>query len=228
MKRFIVSATLLLLLSGFIPSNITTVLSDKEKAGIRHMREEEKMAHDVYILLAEKWDLPIFDHISNAETRHFAAMGFLIEDFGIDDPAQAEVGKFQDKKIAQLYDSITHQGSKSPLDALKAGAYIEEVDIADLRLYIAETDHEQINSVYQNLLWASGNHLRAFARQLAWWGVNYTPAVLDSVVYVETVDAACQLAGGGQCMNQNINSRTANNGSGNCGHGKRMRRGWNH
>lgn len=227
MKRFIVPATLLLLLSGFIPSNNTTVLSDKEKAGIRHMREEEKMAHDVYVFLAEKWNLPVFDHISNAETRHFSAMGFLIEDFGIDDPAQAEAGKFQDKKIAQLYDSITHQGSKSPVDALKAGAYIEEVDIADLRRYIAETDHEQINSVYQNLLWASGNHLRAFARQLEWRGVNYTPAVLDSAVYAATVEAVSKRGGGGQCMNQNINSRTANSGSGNCGHSKRMRRGWN-
>lgn len=227
MKRLILPAFLLLALSGFIPANSTNNLSDEEEAGTRYMREEEKMAHDVYVFLLEKWDLPAFDHISNAETRHFSAMGFLVENFGIDDPAQAETGKFQNAKIAQLDNSMTEQGSKSLIDALKAGAYIEEVDIADLRQYIDQTDNEQIKGVYQNLLWASGNHIRAFTRQLAGRGENYTPVVLDADVYAEIIGATPQ-RGGSQCMNQNGKGRNAgkNKGCGKCGQGNRMRRGW--
>lgn len=228
MKRLILPAFLLLALSGFVPVNIASSLSDEEIAGIRHMREEEKMSHDVYVFLLEKWDLPAFDHISNAETRHFSAMGFLIDDFGIDDPTQTDEGKFQAAKIARLYNSMTEQGSQSLIDALKAGAYIEEVDIADLRRYISETDNEQIKNTYQNLLGASGNHLRAFTRQLEWRGEKYTPVVLDPSVYTEIIGTSPQ-RGGGQCMNQNSNGRRAGGtmGCGNCGQGKRMRRGWN-
>ena len=228
MKRLILPAFLLLVLTGFVPVNNSSSFSDEEITGIRHMREEEKMAHDVYVFLAEKWDLPAFDHISNAETRHFSAMGFLIEDFGIDDPAQTDAGKFQDEKIAQLYNSMTEQGSKSLIDALKAGAYIEEVDIADLHRYISETNKAQIKSVYQNLLGASGNHLRTFTRQLEWRGEKYTPVVLDSNVYAEIISATPQ-RGGSQCMNQNEKDRRGGEkmGCGNCGQGKRMRKGWN-
>lgn len=35
-----------------------------------YMREEEKLARDVYITLYEKWGIPVFNNISNRESDH--------------------------------------------------------------------------------------------------------------------------------------------------------------
>ena len=51
------------------------------------MREEEKLARDVYRFLNQRWNLPVFDRIATAESQHFATIGILIERYKIADPA---------------------------------------------------------------------------------------------------------------------------------------------
>jgi len=196
----------ILLLILIYPFEILTAneLTNAEREGIILMREEEKLAHDVYQFLYEKWELNIFSNILGAETRHFNAMGYLIESFDLEDPAFEEPGRFRNKELQSLYDSLTTQGSESLIAALQTGAYIEEVDIQDLQQLIENTADETILPVYQSLLRASGNHLRAFTGQLANRNQSYAPSILSVSDYQLILDSPHQGGmGKGNCMKQN-------------------------
>lgn len=214
-------AITLILLAGASFSVKATVLTKAEKEGIQLMREEEKLAQDVYRFLNEKWELPIFNNISQAETRHFNAIGFLIENFELEDLAKEETGKFQNEDLQKLYDSLTKKGSESLVTALEVGAFIEEVDIQDLQNLLSSTSNETIQNIYQNLLRASGNHLRAFTSQLANRDNIYSSVVLDEKEYLTIIETPNKKGGGnGNCVNQQ------NSCPGNQNQGKGKMRRW--
>lgn len=197
----------------FVSENIfASSLSKEEKQGIQLMREEEKLAHDVYQFLNEKWELPVFSNISQAETRHFNAIGFLIENFELKDNATKEAGRFQNKELQHLYDSLTQKGSESLIAALQVGAFIEEVDIQDLQSLLENTSNETIRNTYENLLRASGNHLRAFTSQLASRNNTYSPTVLIEKEYLAILDTPHQKGNGnGNCKAQENNCQEKQN-----------------
>lgn len=215
---------LFLAFSSFFNIQFTdTNLLNEEKNGILLMREEEKLAHDVYLSLYENWNIPVFNNIANSETRHFNAMGYLIEQFELTDPAAAGIGNFQNKDLQQLYDSLTEKGSQSILDALEVGAFIEEVDIEDLQNLISATNNDTIKQVYENLLRASGNHLRAFTGQLSARNNAYSPQILSLEEYNSILETPHQRGGGnGNCIVQQSNSTNNQNG---CNGQQRRRRG---
>lgn len=162
-------------------------LSDSEREGILYVREEEKLARDVYLALYEKWELPIFQNIAASETTHMGAMKLLIDHYELEDPALAEQGKFANEDLQGLYDQLVAQGSQSLVEALKVGAAIEELDIVDIKGYLAQVDNDDIKLVYENLLKGSRSHLRAFASTLERYGVTYTPQFLSQEEYEEIV-----------------------------------------
>lgn len=82
-----------------------------------------------------------------------------------------------------MHDDLVDMGSESVEAALEVGAIIEEVDIADLEEYLAETTSEDITRVYENLLRGSRNHLRAFVSQLEAAGVDRAPYLLEAGDY---------------------------------------------
>lgn len=145
----------------------TTDLSEAEAEGLSFMREEEKLARDVYLMLYEQWGIRIFQNIAKAEETHMSAVAGLLERYGIPDPAaDTAVGVFTNPELQALYDQLMEEGSQSLADALRVGALVEEVDIIDLEDYIDQTDNEDMLLVYQNLLKGSYNHLRAFTSTL--------------------------------------------------------------
>ena len=145
----------------------TTDLSEVEAEGLSFMREEEKLARDVYLTLYEQWGIRIFQNIAGAEETHMSAVADLLERYGLPDPAaDTAVGVFTNPELQALYDQLIEDGSQSLADALRVGALVEEVDIIDLETYIAQTDNEDVLLVYQNLLKGSYNHLRAFTSTL--------------------------------------------------------------
>lgn len=154
-------------------------LSDVEISGLMLMREEEKLAHDVYAYFYEKYKVPVFNNISKSENAHSAAVLRLINYFSLIDPALTEQGVFSSVEIQGLYDQLTAKGSTLN-DALATGAFIEEYDIADLDKSIKETDKTEIIRVYSNLRRGSINHLNAFVKFLKARGVTYTPQVLSA------------------------------------------------
>ena len=160
------------------------VLGEAEADGLVFMREEEKLARDVYRTLGEIWDTPIFSNIAVSEQRHMDAILGLINTYGLDDPMYAEtVGLFENQELQAMYDDLVDMGSESVEAALEVGAIIEEVDIADLEEYLAETTSEDITRVYENLLRGSRNHLRAFVSQLEAAGVDRAPYLLEAGDY---------------------------------------------
>jgi hypothetical protein len=155
-----------------------TPLTATETANIVRLREEEKLARDVYRVFLELWKAPIFTNIAEAEQRHMDALGLLVTKYGLTDPVTDDtVGVFSTPEFANLFATLTQSGAKSLLDALKAGVQIEQADIADLTKALAETNKSDIQWVLGNLQRASSNHLRAFTANV---GTGGTASVLQS------------------------------------------------
>jgi hypothetical protein len=173
-------------------------ISTEEAADLQFMREEEKLAHDVYVTLYETWGLRVFDNISRSEQQHTDAVAYLLDRYDISDPAAGNnLGTFTDAKLQALYDQLMAQGSKSVTDALKVGAAIEEIDILDLQKRLAETDNADIERVYNSLLAGSENHLRAFVGNLkARTGQTYAPQYLSQAAYNAIFTASGSQSGG--------------------------------
>jgi hypothetical protein len=150
-------------------------LSAAEEEEVLFLREEEKLARDVFIGLAERWQLPIFANIAESEQKHLDLV-LLLETYGIADPVLDEaVGAFSDATLANLYLELSARGELALVDALSVGATIEDMDLADLLGLLEMADNDYIELVAQNLAKGSRNHLRAFVRALAAQGVTYTP-----------------------------------------------------
>lgn len=161
-------------------------LSEAEKQGLIFMREEEKLAHDVYIAMSEVWDIPIFNNISRSETVHMEAVLGLLDKYKIADPVrEMKPGEFANPDFTKLYQTLVNQGNNSLIEALKAGALIEETDIADLQERIKLSDNEDLKMVYTNLLQASHRHIRAYSRNLASRDATYVPQRLSQQEFDE-------------------------------------------
>ncbi len=159
-------------------------LSEQEKQDLLFMREEEKLADDVYAVLYDKWDLKVFDHIKGSEQKHVDAIKVLLDRYNLADPISNDtVGYFNNQDLKALYDKLISQGSISQIEALKVGATIEDVDIRDLQNAIANTDNEDIKTVYENFMRASRNHMRAFTKELSALGASYTPQYISQEEY---------------------------------------------
>ncbi len=160
-------------------------LTDEEISGILFMREEEKLARDVYLYLYEIHPLRPFLNISKSEQAHMDAIKYLIDTYDLVDPVgENPEGLFQNEELQQMYDELIENGSKSREDALKVGALIEEVDIIDLQHELdGIAENEDVKRVYQNLCNASENHLRAFVRVLRSYNVDYKPVKLGQDVF---------------------------------------------
>jgi len=145
-----------------------TPLSDEEISWLTYMREEEKLARDVYRYLYPEWNLRIFNNIAASEQKHMDAINTLLVRYDITDPAAGKGdGEFTNTTLQALYVKLIEDGSVSLVEALNAGVFIEETDIADLEEAIAATTHKDLETVFNNLLQGSQNHLDAFNSTLA-------------------------------------------------------------
>ena len=161
-------------------STASQALTNAEVEGLKFMREEEKMARDVYRTLGDRWNLRSFSNINQAEQRHMDQVKTLMQSYGIADPVVSdEVGVFTNPQLAAMYTQLVQRGETSLPEALKVGALIGENDIKDLRDRLNATANPQIKATYGYLLQGSYNHLQAFVRQIERQGGSYTPQVLS-------------------------------------------------
>jgi hypothetical protein len=133
---------------------------------ILFLKQEEKLARDVYQALAAKWQHATFANIAVSEQRHMDAVDRLIEAFGLEDTTPDATGQFSIPELQELHDDLLAEGGKSLADALKVGARIEEADIEDLDSALAGTANPAVSRVLTNLRRGSDNHLAAFTRAL--------------------------------------------------------------
>jgi len=160
-------------------TQMSTELSTLEATSIQFMREEEKLARDVYLTLYDVWGTPIFVNIADSEQSHTDAVAGLIEKYGVVDPVTDDtIGVFTDPYFTEKFNELVALGSESYEKALTVGTLIEELDIADINEQIEIMKHDDIIDVYSNLLKGSRNHLRSFYTLDLEAGIEYTPSFI--------------------------------------------------
>jgi len=167
-----------------------STLTNEEAAGLLFMREEEKLAQNVYSFLAKKWGPRPFGNILQAEAAHTAWVSALLKKYQIADPsAELPPGKFADPTLQKLYIELEKQGSISRIEALKVGATIEDVDLYDLNRWAKTTTRADLRQVYENLARGSRNHLRAFVRNLSNSGLTYKPKYINQEEFNKVISS---------------------------------------
>jgi hypothetical protein len=168
----------------------STTLDANEQTHLVFMREEEKLARDVYIMLSTLYpDSPVFGNIDDSEQRHTDAVRDKLLQYNIEDPnTNDNVGVFTGEEygwyFTEKYDELVARAALSEVDALYVGAFIEELDMLDINQcpkVIVEsnpeisdvsdcgkvyTDNPDIQRLYANLLEGSVSHLAAYVRRI--------------------------------------------------------------
>jgi hypothetical protein len=155
------------------------VLGTEARAALLFQIDEERMARELYAAFGAKWGLPPFANIPQAEARHEAVLRQLATRASLAAPTAA-AGRFDSTEVQQRYDALLALGLESADSALRAAAFVEEQDIADLQTLIATTDNEALKTAATALKTASGHHLNAFVGVLASRGIAYAPKVLKA------------------------------------------------
>lgn len=157
-------------------------LTEIEISDLRYMREEEKLARDVYLTMDQQWGdrTQVFAKIALSEETHTTTVDYLLDKFGVEDPVVNDtVGVFTNQELQALYDELVAKGQTSYTNALYVGALIEEKDMRDILAAIEQTDERPIILAYSNLLDGSKSHLRAFVRVIETQGLTYEAQLLD-------------------------------------------------
>lgn len=151
-------------LGGF--TSLAAAFTATDAANILFIKQEEKLARDVYRVLGEQWGHSTFINIAVSEQRHMDAVDRLIARYQLTDATLPEGGQFTYPELQALYDELVALGSESLAGALAVGVLIEETDIADLEVAIQATRERPIRNVFSNLRDGSFNHLAAFTQAL--------------------------------------------------------------
>jgi len=165
-------------------------VSQAEREYLLTMREEEKLARDVYNYLAARWELRVFSQIAVSEGKHMEAVKALLDKYDIPDPVVTDVpGQFSRGDFQELYSRLTSEGSTSIGAALNVGATIEDLDISDLLKAIAASDSQDILTVFQNLAKGSRNHLRSFISHLQSLQIIYVPQFISQELFDSIINS---------------------------------------
>ena len=186
----------------FVAANVTAkgipgggksnTLDATEASHLTFMREEEKLARDVYLTFAEMYPSQrIFSNIATtSEQTHTDTMRDKLVQFGLPDPnpttnnLPSSIGLFSGDEwgwyFMQKFAELVAKGSNSELDALYAGAFIEELDMHDIAdcptvmvtagypdpCGLHYTDKRVLKTSYSSLIDGSESHLRAYVGQI--------------------------------------------------------------
>jgi hypothetical protein len=167
-------------------------LDTTEASHLTFMREEEKLARDVYLTLAELYPgQKIFNQIATrAEQTHTDTMRDKLDQFNLPDPnpntnnLPSSLGVFTGDEwgwyFKEKFELLTAKGEVSELDALYVGAFIEELDMYDIAVCpqvmidrgfsspcgLEYTDERALQTAYSSLMSGSESHLRAYVGQI--------------------------------------------------------------
>jgi hypothetical protein len=171
------------------------VLDLGEEQHLIFMREEEKLARDVYLTLAALYPgEEVFTTIGdNSEQTHTDTVRDTLESYNIPDPnpdannLPDSIGVFTGAEygwyFTEKFNELVAWGAKSLLDAFYVGAFIEELDMIDIvycpkvivqtdngidegECGLTYTDEPQLQTMYTHLVDGSKDHLRAYVRNI--------------------------------------------------------------
>ena len=163
-------------------------LDATETSHLTFMREEEKLARDVYLTLADLYPKQrVFDRIATrSEQTHTDTMRDKLDEFNVTDPnpdtnnLPSSLGVFTGDEWGWYFDEkfalLTSMAEVSELDALYVGAFIEELDMHDIAVCpqvmidrgfsspcgLTYTDEGSLQTAYTSLISGSESHLRTY------------------------------------------------------------------
>lgn len=146
------------------PAASPAALTADDAAALTVMRDEERMARDLYKAIANRYDQALpFANITTSEQRHFDAIGVLLDRYDLADPAAGKpAGTYANAEIQSLYDGWWKRAQTSLDEAYTVGVELETRDIADLKAFMADSEVAAVDRVLGHLLAGSENHLQAF------------------------------------------------------------------
>ncbi len=192
---FLSSSFLLLSCNKDDENTETATLSDTEKADLLQLREEEKLARDVYYYAYDKYGISVFTNISNSEQAHMDAVLAILNTYRLTDPASSMVGVFNNTTLQSLYNDLVAKVDLSEMDALEVGATIEDLDIYDIEEFIAKTDKTDILVMYESLMCGSRNHMRSFYSQITAGSGTYSPQYITQEVFNSIINSSKETCG---------------------------------
>ena len=190
------------------------VLDYNEQTHLAFMREEEKLARDVYTKLSTMYpEHPIFGRIDDSEQRHTDAVKAMILKYGLEDPnTNDNVGVYTGQDygwyFTEKFNLLVERASISELEALYVGAFIEELDMMDINQcpqVVVETenginditdcgkiytDNTDVSNLYASLLDGSDSHLEGYVKNIEKYigAGNYQAQVLPQEEVDEILD----------------------------------------
>ncbi len=170
-------------------------LDHAEETHLVFMREEEKLARDVYLTFAQMYpNQPVFQTIAtSSEQTHTDTMRDKLAQYNIADPnpdtnnLPASIGIYTGAVygpyFTEKFSTLTSLGMQSELHSLYVGALIEELDMHDIvecPKAIVETDpaieeggcglnytdEKPLKNAYSSLIDGSESHLRSYVGQI--------------------------------------------------------------
>ncbi|MBM4060174.1 MAG: DUF2202 domain-containing protein, partial [Planctomycetes bacterium] len=137
------------LLTTYLQSLPLQAVDAGERLLLEHMREEEKLARDVYRVLYQHWNLPVLGNIASSEQSHMDLVAFALQRYQIPDPVVSnQVGAFTNPLFTSLFQLATSVGQLSPVHAMMVGAIIEDLDLDDLDYALVHTDNRDIDTIW--------------------------------------------------------------------------------
>jgi len=171
------------------------ILTEDEKSDLLTLREEEKLARDVYIYAYNKYGLNLFNNISSSEQTHMSRVLQIMNVYGLDDVASKTAGVFNNATLQEFYNSFTAKIDISLLDALIVGATIEDLDIKDIEDFKERTNKTDILVMYDNLVCGSRNHIRSYYAQIKSNSGSYTPQYISQEDFDTIIDGSMENCG---------------------------------
>jgi hypothetical protein len=143
---------------------VPTTLTTAQKAQLKFLVEEEKMARDIYTYLSAQVTTRKFSNIARSEQTHMNYMATLLTKYKLWNPTtNRKAGVFYNQDIQKLYNTLIAEGAVGLVEAYGVGVKVEEVDIASLKELLLKAMPVDVKATLDLLLAASYNHLEAFS-----------------------------------------------------------------
>ncbi len=195
MKNLGIVLAIGLTLLGTVSCDKSKKLNSSEIEDLTYLREEEKVARDVYLYAYDKYGETTFQNISNAEQKHMDKVLELLNEYDLPDPALSERGMFKNNELQMLYNDLTSMVDSSVVEAFKVGATIEDLDISDIDDFINRAERKDILDMYDKLTCGSRNHMRAFTNELNNLDITYDVQFITQSEYDAIISSANEQCG---------------------------------
>jgi len=107
------------------PADPASPLTAEEITWLTYMREEEKLAKDVYLAMYDVYGARVFKNIAASELRHTTSVKALLNRYGVADPVgNNAAGVFTNPDLQALYNQLVQDGKVSLTEAYKVGILV--------------------------------------------------------------------------------------------------------